>query len=271
MRADVPYVLSPRGMLETGLIKRKSTWLKRAWISLIERRNLAGAAAIHVTSKREHDELSALGLDLAPIVDVPNGVDLPVDVNTSQLTVLNNIPEPFILYLGRINWKKGLDRLIQAMTELPGVHLVMAGNDEENYQERLERQARKAGIDQQIHFIGAVGDNEKWQLYQRAALLVLPSYSENFGIVVLEAMAAGCPVIVTPEVGAAEIVRESGAGWVVPADGLGMEIKTLMGDPAALEQYGAKGREWVESRMTWDNVALQMEQAYQEILESVEA
>lgn len=270
-RASIPYVLSPRGMLESELIKRKGTWRKLAWIQMIERNNLVHAAAIHVTSQREHDELSSLNLALAPLINIPNGVDLAASVKTSQYSLLDELPESFILYIGRINWKKGLDRLIRAMTELPDVHLVIAGNDEEHYQEQLVKQANDLETDQQIHFIGAVSDDEKWSLYQHARLCVLPSYSENFGIVVLEAMAVGCPIFVTPEVGAGEFVRESGAGRVVPPEKLGVEIKKALDDPAALKEYGNNGQKWVQSYMTWDKVSLQMSQAYKDILESVKA
>jgi len=98
--------------------------------------------------------------------------------------------------------------------------------------------------------------------------LVLPSYSENFGNVVLEAMAVGCPVVVTPEVGAAEIVRESGAGEVVDGDPsvLGPALARLLADRAGRLAMGERGRRVVRERYTWPAVAERMEEVYREIL-----
>ena len=121
---------------------------------------------------------------------------------------------PYVLFLGRVNWKKGLDRLIPAMKEVPNADLLIAGNDEENYRPELEALARRHGVLDRVRFLGPVDDRKKWSLLASARILVLPSYSENFGNVVLEAMAAGCPVIVTPEVGIASLVQEAGCGVV---------------------------------------------------------
>ncbi|MFY9821784.1 MAG: glycosyltransferase [Thermoanaerobaculia bacterium] len=210
-RAGVPYVVSPRGMLVPDLIARRGRWRKRAWMLLAERRTLARAAAVHATSTLEADEAARLGLPLPPVFVVPNGVEIPAEKE--------GVPrEPFLLFLGRVSWKKGLDRLIPALSRCPGVELKVAGNDEEGLRPELERLARDAGVAGQVSFLGPVAGEEKASLLKRAAVLVLPSRSENFGNAVLEAMAAGCPVTVTPEVGLAEAVRETGAGIVADGD-----------------------------------------------------
>ena len=157
-RHGVPYVVAPRGMLVPDLIKRKSRLLKTAWIRLIERGNLEGAAAIHVTSRIEGDDLAGFGMRLPPVRIVPNGVDLiPADAEggneggagSAEVTALTAEPRT-LLFIGRINWKKGLDRLIPAMAQLPArlaeTHLVIAGNDEEAYQPVLEALARQHGV-----------------------------------------------------------------------------------------------------------------------------
>ena len=119
-----------------------------------------------------------------------------------------------------------------------------------------------------MRFPGPVSADAKWPLLAGAALLVLPSYSENFGNVVLEAMAVGCPVVVTPEVGAAEIVRESGAGEVVDGDPavLGPALARLLADEPRRLAMGERGRRLVRERYTWSAVAEQMEQVYGNIL-----
>ena len=133
-RAGVPYVLSPRGMLVGDLIKRRSSVTKRAWIQLIERSNLARAARIHLTSEEERRALTDLGLALAPTVVIPNGVDAPIFFSPGAVSadVRRLVAEGFdILSFGRINWKKGLDRLIQSAAEMQGVKVLIAGHDED--------------------------------------------------------------------------------------------------------------------------------------------
>ena len=257
----VPYVLAPRGMLVRELIRRKSTLLKRAWIALVERGNIAGAAIVHFTSRIEEEEARALGLPIRKSCIVPNGIDRSDVVRVAG-------PDRFILFVGRINWKKGLERLISALSLIPECRLVIAGNDEEGLRPALEAQATDSGVMERIAFVGPVYGEEKASLLSRALLLVLPSHSENFGNVVLEAMAAGCPVVVTPEVGAADIVSESGGGIVVDGNPIALAgaIRALLADPIALERMGQNARLFVRGRYGWESVSRQTEQAYQEVI-----
>jgi glycosyltransferase involved in cell wall biosynthesis len=164
-----------------------------------------------------------------------------------------------------VNWKKGLDRLISALAQVPGVELVVAGNDEENYRSELEALAHREGVDARTHFIGPVYGPAKWELLRQAQLLTLPSYSENFAIVVLEAMAAGCPVVVTPEVGLATIVRDTNAGVVVEGtpERLASAINALLSDPDARRRMAEAGRRTVQERFSSDMIVREMEQLYQ--------
>ncbi len=257
-RLGIPYVLAPHGMLAGDLIRRKSATIKRAWIAMFERSNVNAAAAIHVTSDAEADELLKLGFRPRHTAIVPNGVEPPPPCNPSPASA-----KPYVLFLGRVNWKKGLDRLIPAIRHLPDTELVVAGNDEENYQPRMEALARETGVAERVRFIGAVGDTEKWRLIAGAQLLALPSYNENFGIVVLEAMAAGCPVVVTPEVGLAAAVRESGAGLVVPGTpaALAEAMGTLLADETMRARMGAAGRQAAQS-FSWPAIARKMDEVY---------
>jgi glycosyltransferase involved in cell wall biosynthesis len=271
-RAGVPYVLAPRGMLVKDLIRRKNRWLKTAWINLIERTNLRNAAAIHVTSALEELDMRALGLHTGPAALIANGVDpaAPAQTLPPSPALAERAGERFVLFIGRINWKKGLDRLIPAMRHLPDTRLLIAGNDEEAYQPVLEALAQTCGVRARIDFLGAVHGIDKDWLLAHAAALVLPSYSENFGNVVLEAMAAGCPAVLTPEVGAADIVREAGAGLVVAGDPdiLGPALAALVADPEARARMGQRGHDMVTARYSWDAAALAMEQTYLDLLAS---
>ncbi|MGZ5617130.1 MAG: glycosyltransferase [Usitatibacter sp.] len=265
-----PYVMSPRGMLVRDLISRRSALLKRAWISLIESRNVSLAAAVHVTSALEAEELLALGLKPRRMFEAPNGIDLPSEGKpdeSHQHMEGDDLPAKYVLFLGRISWKKGLDRLVSALAAAPGIVLVVAGNDDEGYWPSLIEKAAGLSVADRIHRLGFVDGERKRQVLSRAAALVLPSYSENFGNVVLEAMALGVPVVVTPEVGLASVVASSGSGLVVQGDPamLGAALARLMGDEALRRELGAKGR--AAARLfSWDSVAERIEREYLSIV-----
>ena len=268
-RAGVPYVVSPRGMLERDLVSRKNPLLKGLWLAGIERHNLAGAAAIHVTSRRESDEAAAFGLPLPAVHEIPNGVDLNPAVGPVSAAVGEIVAGgPYVLFLGRINWKKGLDRLLRALVNVPAARLVIAGNDEENYRGVLHQLADRLGVAARIAYTGPVQAGDKAALLAGADLLVLPSYSENFGNVVIEAMAAGRPVVVTSEVGVAEAVTDAQAGLVVDGDSgeLASALTRLLSQPALREEMGARGRAAARERFAWPAVATRMEAMYESLL-----
>ena len=264
-----PYVLSPRGMLVRDMISRRNALLKRAWISLVERRNVSGAAAIHVTSAVERDELLALGLEARRVFEIPNGIDLPGENADRTAPVDREMGNGYVLFLGRISWKKGLDRLVTSLASSPAIHLVVAGNDDEQYWPVLARQAEGLGVADRIRYIGFVDGERKRDAIARASALVLPSYSENFGNVVLEAMAAGVPVVVTPEVGIAPIVAESRSGLVVPGEPaqLGAALARISSDTTLAAELGANGRA-AARRYSWSSIAERMEREYSAILEA---
>jgi glycosyltransferase involved in cell wall biosynthesis len=252
-RAHVPYVITPRGMLVRELIARRSTMVKRTWIRLIERRNFERAAAIHFTSQRELEDARQIDIPLPDPVVIPNGIDLQPRpaIERDPCTVV---------YLGRINWKKNLDRLIEALPRIPHARLLIAGNDEESLTPKLQRIAAQLGIESRVEFLGPVYGDAKWQLLARAAVVVLPSLSENFGNVLLEAMSMETPVVVSPGVGLADDVASANAGLV--ADDPAAAINTLLSDRERAGAMGHNGRALVEARFTWDAVAATMENAY---------
>jgi glycosyltransferase involved in cell wall biosynthesis len=267
-RAGVPYLLSPRGMLVPELIRAHGRRRKLAWMLLAERRTIERAAALHVTSALEAREATRLDLPLPPFEVVPNGIDPapwagdPAALSPAVRAVVEG--GPFLLFLGRLSWKKGLDRLIPALARVPGALLAVAGNDEEEILPRLERLARDSGVAERVCFLGPVHGADKAALLHRTAALVLPSRSENFGNVVLEAWAAGRPVAVTPEVGLAAMVRETGAGIVADGD-LGAALRNLLADPAGLDEMGRRGAAMVRQRFDWAAVAEEMEGVYERI------
>jgi glycosyltransferase involved in cell wall biosynthesis len=258
--AGRPYVLSPRGMLVPELIRARSAWIKRIWIRAVERRNLAGANIIHVTSDVEARHLEWAGLALAPVRVVPNGVELPALPDGPRQ------PRE-VLYLGRLSWKKNLPALIDAVAGLPDARLVIAGPDDEGLAPSLRARAEERGASARVDFRGPVESAAKTALLAESACLVLPSLNENFGNVVAEAMAHACPVVVTPDVGAREIVEESGGGTVatdVTAAALAAAITPLLDSPPLARSAGEKGRRFVAERLTWPAVAARMARLYDE-------
>jgi len=259
-RAHVPYVVSPRGMLVPELIRRKSRFVKKTWIRLIEKHTFLHSSGIHFTAQREWDDARQIPIPVPDPFIVPNGIDLP------EASARDRLPGT-LLFLGRINWKKGLDRLLDAVKALPEVKVIIAGNDEEDLTPKLQAQAEQSGIADRIEFRGPVSGAAKEELLQTSTALVLPSLSENFGNVVLEAMAVEMPVIVTPEVGLAADVALAGAGIVTSSlpEPLAAAIRGLLGDDKARAAMGTRGRELVAQRFTWDRVAAQMEEHYMRI------
>jgi glycosyltransferase involved in cell wall biosynthesis len=269
-RAGVPYLLAPRGMLVQDLIRHKSRFLKSAWIRLVERRNLERAAAVHITTSLEAAELARFGFRLQRVVEVPNGIDFDAEpIRGDDADVLTG--RPYVLFLSRVNWKKNLDPLIRSWSAVQGADLVVAGNDEENYQPGMERLARELGLAGRVRFIGPVDDARKWALYRHAKAFVLPSRSENFGIVVLEAMSVGCPVVISPGVGLADAVAESGCGLVAEAEpvALAQAINGLLADGELRAAMGALGRQTARERFGWPAIAERMAAAYRGIIGNV--
>lgn len=251
--AGVPYIVSPRGMLVPELIRERSRLLKTAWLRLFERRTFAHAARIHFTAQVEWSDAARVGITLPHPFVVPNGIDL-----------LPRPPVPrddrTILYFGRISWKKRIDRLIDALPRIPNARLVIAGNDDEGLTPALQERALKAGLAGRVTFLGAIDATAKWELLARATIFALPSLSENFGNVVLEAMMMETPVILTEAVGLAPEVAVARAGVV--ADDFADAIQTLLDDAPLRAELGRNGRALVESKFTWPAVAAEMEEAY---------
>ena len=272
-RMGTPYIIAPRGMLVKELIERKSSFAKTLWISLTERRNLEHAAAIHVTTDNEMKEAQKFGFSLPSVFIVPNGVDVEeLRRQTRHVSpfIESIIHKPYLLFLGRINWKKGLDRLIPALLHVPDIPLVIAGNDEDNYKPKIEALAVSHDVSNRITFTGPVYGDDKAALLQNASILVLPSYSENFGNVVIEAMAFGCPVVVTQEVGLSDTVSKTGAGIVVKGNPaiLGNSIKALLSNSDLMRKMGFNGQRTARERFSWDIVARRIVDVYESILDN---
>ncbi|HEY2892121.1 MAG TPA: glycosyltransferase [Dongiaceae bacterium] len=272
MRIAKPYLVRPHGSLDPYIFRRHR--LKKAIFDLwFQNRVLAGASAIHYTAQEEM-HLAEPYVHGAPGVVIPNGLD-PADYAKlpSRGTFRARHPEigerRILLFLSRINFKKGLDILAGAVGQLTqdDVHLVIAGPDG-GYLAETKRFVAEAGIAERTTFTGMLTGQDKLAAFTDASLFILPSYSENFGIAVVEAMACGVPVLISDKVNIWREVAADGAGRAAPCDATAFagEIAAMLADPAALAAMGAAGRQAVSQRYDWSVIAERLENVYAAIV-----
>ena len=172
------------------------------------------------------------------------------------------------MFFGRIAWIKGLDRLLQGFARSRRGILAIVGTDYDGLAPRLSQLARELNVGDRVRFVPrTVMGVDKELAFASARVFVLPSYSESFGNSVLEAMQRGLPVIVSQDVGAAEVVREAGGGIVVSGDAesLSTAIDQLMEDTGLARAMGEAGRRYVSERYSWPSVAARMEAVYESL------
>lgn len=264
--AGVKRIVSPRGMLGAWALNHGRWKKKLAWW-MYQHRDLLSADAFHATSQQEADEIRALGLK-QPIAVIPNGVTFPAfSIDRSQR--VDDRPR-VMLFLSRIHPKKGLLSLLKAWKDASpnGWQLVLAGPDENGHQREVEHLAETLGIRSQVSFPGNLNDQQKWEWYGNADVFVLPSYSENFGIVVAEALAAGLPVIATHGTPWAELPLRR-IGWHVPHEIAALATAIGKATTMADEDRKAMGKSasgWAHEAFGWTGVAEKMTDFYKSVL-----
>jgi glycosyltransferase involved in cell wall biosynthesis len=275
-RYAIPYLVRPQGILDP-YIYRRHRWRKRLMEHLFENRNIRRAAALHFTTAEEA-ELAA------PFSFQTPGLVVPLGINYDEFAVLpepgsfrRRYPEignnPIILFFGRINFKKGLDILARAFGAVarrrPDIHLVIAGPDNEGWGARVRTWLDEEGVLSRATFTGMLLGPDKFAVLRDASLFVLPSYSENFGLAVIEAMAAGLPVIISDKVNIWQEVHTEGAGRVIPCDApaLADQILNLLDDPEEAFGMGQKGRALVKDRFQWPMIGRSLAEAYGRIID----
>ena len=261
-QAGIPYVLSTIGQLCHWSLARSSR-RKRLMLRLIERRNLDGAAALHVTTGAERDQSADLGL-ATPAVVIPLGVHLPPNRATQ---VQSGAGPTRFLFLSRIHPKKQLEQLFAALALVPGDWILqIAGEGEPAYVAALQRQAAQLGIASRCQWLGFLAGEAKWQALAAADWFVLPSASENFGIAAIEALAAGLPVILSPEVAVAELLSSSGAAIICASEPrvLAATLERALAKPTQAQRQEA--RRLAAERFAWPAIADQLQGAYAEVL-----
>ena len=262
-RRGIPLVIHPRGMLEPWALAHRG-WKKRLALRLYQRRNLELAALFFVTAEQELESLRALGLK-QPVAIVPNGVDLPPPhVGERDTRLPRNL-----VFLGRIHPKKGLLDLVEALSRVrpSDWRLRFAGPDEGGHLAEVMRRVEVRGLRDSVEYVGVVEGATKTALFAGADLFVLPSHSENFGLVVAEALAHGVPVITTRATPWKGLEQRGCGWWIEPtADALAECFRAAFAlDPTALRAMGAKGREYARE-FHWPTIARQTADVYRWVL-----
>lgn len=258
-RLRLRLVVSPRGMLNPWALAWHPVRKRIAW-RLYQQRILAGASLLHATSDLEAEGFRRLGLH-RPVAVVPNGVDLPEPAPVRARS------EPRIaLFLSRLHPVKGLPALLAAWGRLrpPGWVLWVAGAGEAAYEAHLRGMVRVLGLGAVVRFLGSVDRFGRSHVLAQASLFVLPSKSENFGIVVAEALAAGVPVVTTRAT-PWKVLEEEGCGWWVGIE-VGELVHALAEACSATQEQlaamGAVGRALVARQFAWPAVASRMMAVY---------
>lgn len=259
-----PLVVSPRGTFSEWAMKRSRTVKFLFWWSL-QRRAIAHTALFHATAGSEYDDIRRLGFR-QPVAVIPNGVDIPGP------RLMEPSRSRTLLFLGRVHPVKGVDLLLKAWSGLqaafPDWCLRIVGPGDAGYLAQLRTLATSLTAER-VEFAGALYGKDKTHAYQAADLFVLPSHSENFGVAVAEALAAGCPVVTTKGAPWSGLAEQRAGWWIdIGVESLRKALEEAMSKhPGGLAEMGARGRSWMERDFSWERIATQMMEAYRWVRE----
>ncbi|HTK50969.1 MAG TPA: glycosyltransferase [Gemmatimonadaceae bacterium] len=267
-RVPVPYVLRPLGTLSDWSLGHRR-WKKRPYYALLERSHLAGASAIHVTSDAEADDVARLGYGNRARV-IPLGVD--VGARPPRHARAPSGSEPLrLLFLSRLHEKKNVPMLLRALAAAANasrrIELTVAGDGEPGYREQLDELANQLGLREVVSFAGHVDGRAKARAFAEADCFVLPSSHENFGLAVAEAMAAGLPAIVTPDVALARDVHAVGAGVVTEPteNALASALVWASEHRATLLEMGDRAWQHASRELSWETTCMRLAALYEEL------
>lgn len=253
----IPYIVSTHGLLEAWPLTQ-SALRKRCYLRLIERNNLENANRLHFTTESERQQATAT-VDPERTSVVPLGVPVPELARTQcHLATCERFnlskKTPLILFLSRLHKKKGLELLIDALAGIKQpFQFLIAGTGEPDYETSVRNHLEQRGLAHSCKLLGFVDGIEKEQLMQAADLFVLTSQSENYGIAVVEAMAAATPILVTREVATAAFILEGDAGFVCDykKTSVQRQIEHILQHPDTALQRGVNARKLVKEKLSW--------------------
>ncbi len=275
LKYHLPLVVSTHGMLNSWSIKFHHLRKCIAWL-LYEQKNLSSATIFHATSFEEYLAIRSLGFK-QPIAMIPNGVEVEDEMkkyNRENLT--QEFPElkdqKWLLFMSRIHPKKGIENLLLTWKMISDIfddwHLIIAGPDTLGYQKKLELLAAQLGVQARVTFTGMLSDYKKKTALTNADLFVLPTFSENFGIAIAEALAHGIPVVTTKGAPWQDLLTYECGWWIENTKPklAGALTEAMRLSDQERQIMGLRGRNLVKTKYSWHSIAQEMSQVYQWIV-----
>jgi glycosyltransferase involved in cell wall biosynthesis len=273
MSTGVPFVVQPRGSLDPHLF-RKNRLVKRVYLATVGRPLLTRAAAVIFTAEEERRQ--AVYSHERPEWIVPVGLDASrferLPAPGTFRAAFPAIGGPFLLFLGRLSPQKGLDLLLAAFQRLlashPDLWLVIAGPDYRGYEAEVREMTRSLGLEHRVVFPGLLDHDAKLAALVDAERFVLPSYAENFGVVITEALACGLPVVISDKVNIHRELADAGVATVVQCtvESVAAGIRASLADNDLRPRMRTMGPAVVRARYTWDAIVPMLIEKYKELL-----
>lgn len=283
-----PYVVKPHGSLDPFLFRYRR-WRKLPHEWLFDRPAYANAAAIHYVALEERKlaettklitGLATLGVVVPSAVIVPEGTTIGLSDDAATASAREHfltkyptlVDKKVVLFLGRLNFKKGIDILVKAFKlvsdEIPNAHLLFVGPDSDGYARQIERWLTESGVAQKTTFTGMLHGQEKTTAFRCASVFALPSYTENFGIAIIEAMTFGCPVVISNKVNIWQEIHDANAGLVTDCDveQTAAALLRVLTDSTLARTLSDNGFRLATEKFTWPAAAKAMELEYEKIL-----
>ena len=260
-KLNIPYVCSPRGTLSKWALRR-SSWKKKIVLAIGQKKALNTVSCFHATAEQEYNEIREAGYPSTPCTIIPNGIDI------FQLPERKEKQYKQLTFMSRIHPKKGIDNLIKAWIDLQDIfmawELLIVGPDNNEYAEELKLLVDSLG-GKRITFTGEVKGEDKIRLLTNSDLFVLPTHSENFGMVVAEALACQVPVVCTKGAPWSGLVENNSGWWIdIGVEPLKLSLKEAMSLPEADRiSMGKNGRKWMKRDFSWDRIAKDMIKTYE--------
>ncbi|MBQ4385134.1 MAG: glycosyltransferase [Kiritimatiellae bacterium] len=266
-RNNVPYILTPHGTLDEWSLKQK-WWKKYPALWTYQGYDMRHALAIHSTADNEIRQIRKFCGD-TPVYYNTNGVIFP-----EKLPEWNRHGDGCrrAVFVSRIHKKKGLLNLVKAWAKVRplGWKMEIVGTDADDYQKVVESAVCEYGLQGDFIFTGPLSDDKKWEAYRRSDLFILPTHTENFGIVVAEALYAGIPVITTKGAPWGDLLEKNCGWWTeISVDSIAEALKcaTSMTDEQR-DEMGERGRALVVEKYSWDSIAADLSKIYECLLTS---
>ncbi len=277
-KANIPYIIRPLGILNQWGLQARRPWLKKIFLRWIDGPLLRSANVIHLTSKQELEEVRHLGLG-TPLVELPLGIDLSGFSDLPDPSkFFGKHPEargdPVVMFLSRLHPKKGLDLLLPAFEQVrrhhPEAKLVIVGDGSPDFVTQLHQQAKDLGIQNSIAWAGFLGENERLEALAACDIFCLPSHSENFGVALLEAMAAARACISSDQVALGATAAKTGAIVKCTCDVSSVASAILdlaKAGPARRKDLGDRALKYARDHHGVDDVGNRLHELYRRILQ----